>query len=129
MVVPEAAPPPASVPTLTSTPSHATLSPAWFYVGLGASALFTGLTVWSGLDTKSAYSDYERDLPRLDLSEAEQRVSQGHSRELRTNLLLAGSLVCGAGTAALGIWFVDFSGQARAKVGLSPSAIAVSGTF
>jgi hypothetical protein len=89
----------------------------------------TGVTVWSGLDTQSALSDYRRDLPRLSQAEAEERVQSGHSRELRTNLLLGGSLLCGAGTAVLGVWFVDFGHKQQASVGLAPNAVSVFGRF
>ena len=91
--------------------------------------MLTGITIWSGLDTRSAYSDYQRDLPRLTQDEANDRVDAGHSRELRTNLLLAGSVVCAAGTAALGIWFVDFSSGKRASFGVAPNGVALSGKF
>jgi hypothetical protein len=90
--------------------------------------VLTGVTIWSGLDTQSALSDYERDLPRLTQAQADARVSDGHSRELRTNLLLGGSLLAGAGTAVLGVWFTDFGG-AKARVGVAPGRVAVSGRF
>ena len=117
--------PPARVPPTPSRP----LSPAWFYGAAGGTVVLTGLTVWSGLDTQSALTDYERDLPRLTQTQADQRVSDGHGRELRTNLLLAGSLLAGAGTAVLGLWLVDFGGRSRASVGLAPGRVAFSGRF
>jgi hypothetical protein len=110
-------------------PAPAKLSPAWFYAGVGVTVVLTGLTVWSGIDTNHAYTDYQRDLPHLDQAQADARVRSGHSRELRTNLLLAGSVVCGVGSAVLGVWFVDFSGKQQASVGLSPGGVALSGQF
>jgi hypothetical protein len=121
-LLPPPPPPPAA-------PARAKLSPAWFYAGAGATVVLTGFTVWSGLDTQSALSDYERDLPKLTLPEANARVRSGHSRELRTNLLLTGSLLCGVGSAVLGIWFVDFGSQRRASLGLAPHAVTLSGRF
>ncbi len=133
VVVPEpatVAPPAAPVAKAPSTIlPGARLTPAWFYAGASATAVFTGLTVWSGLNTKSAYSDYQRDLPQLSQPQAADRVSAGHAMERRTNLLLAGSLLCGAGTAVLGIWFTDFTGKPRASVGLSHDAVVLSGRF
>lgn len=108
---------------------RATLPPGWFYAGLGATAVLSGLTLWSGLDTRRAYSDYQRDLPVLTQSEADARVSDGHARELRTNLLLTGSLLCGAGSAVLGVWFVDFSGAPRTALGFAPGRVSLSGSF
>ena len=110
-------------------PERAKLPPVWLYAGAGTTLVLTGLTVWSGVDTNRAYSAYQRDLPKLDQAEADARVRSGHSRELRTNLLLAGSVLCGAGSAVLGIWFTDFSGKRQASVGLSPSGVALSGEF
>jgi hypothetical protein len=132
VVVPDAAhpkpvekkPPPPRPP-----PTRSKLSPAWVYAGAGATVALTGLTLWSGLDTNSAFSDYKKDLPHLDQAQADERVRNGHSRELRTNLLLTGSLLCGAGTAVLAIWFVDFGHQQKASVSVSPSAITLSGRF
>lgn len=112
-----------------SATKPAKLSPVWFYAGAGVTLALTGVTVWSGLDTNSALSDYEKDLPGLTQKQADERVRNGHSRELRTNLLLGGTLLCGAGTAVLGIWFVDFGGHARASVGFAPNAVSVSGRF
>lgn len=109
-------------------PTHRALSPVWFYVGAGTTAALAGLTVWSGLNTTSAYSDYQRDLPLLDQRQADARVRDGHSRELRTNLLLGGSVLCGVGTAVLGVWFVDFH-QQRATLGLGPRNVTLSGRF
>jgi hypothetical protein len=135
VVVPDAPQKPATTPQPRPRPPararHSTrpLAPTWFYVGVGSTAVLTGLTIWSGLDTNSAYDDYKHDLPRLTQPAAEARVKDGHSRELRTNLLLAGSLVCGAGSAVLGIWFVDFSGKRQASVGVLPGGVAVSGRF
>lgn len=129
--MPAAAPPPPPVKPRPAPPPPAPsgLSPAWFYAGVGATVLLTGFTVWSGIDTRHAYSDYQRDLPALSQTEADARVDSGHARELRTNLLLTGSLLCGAGSAVLGIWLVDFGGARRTAVAVSPSSVALSGRF
>jgi hypothetical protein len=129
VVVPDArAPTPAPAPPpAVAGPSK--LSPTLFYVGVGTTLALSGLTVWSGLNTNSAYDDYQRELPRLSQAEADERVSRGHEKELRTNLLLAGSLVAGAGTAVIGVWFTDFSGKTRTAVGFTPGSIVVSGRF
>jgi len=131
VVVPDAThPKPASKPALPPPPpAPAKLAPAWFYAGAGATVVLTGLTVWSGLDTRSAFSDYERELPQLSQAQADARVSRGHARELRTNLLLTGSLLCAAGSAVVGIWLVDFGSQKRASVGVAPNTVTLSARF
>lgn len=132
VVVPvPAAPAPAALPSPPPPPPAPApgLSPAWLYGGLGVTAVLTGLTVWSGIDTQRAHSRYERDLPGLTQAQADARVDDGHARELRTNLLLTGSLLCGAGSAVLGIWFVDFSGNTPTTLALAPGRVALSGRF
>lgn len=131
VVVPDAPPPKnqGAIAPPPAPPSTHQLSPVYFIAGAGATAVLAGVTIWSGLDTKSAYRDYQRDLPSLSQADADERVRNGHARELRTNLLLAGSIVCAAGTAALGVWFVDFSGGKRASVGITPGGVAFAGKF
>jgi hypothetical protein len=109
--------------------SHRPVSVGWFYTGVGVTAVLTGVTIWSGVDTNHALSEYEQDLPELSQAEADERVASGHRRELRTNLLLTGSVLCAAGTAVLGIWFVDFGGGARAQAAITPQQLVVSGSF
>jgi hypothetical protein len=111
------------------TPARRELSPVWFYSAAGVSAVLTGAAIWSGLDTRSAFDDYERDLPRLNQAQADARVRDGHALELRTNLLLGGALLAGAGTAVLGIWFTDFGGGGKAHVGLAPNRVTLSARF
>lgn len=135
VVVPDVAKP-AAKPALVTKPAPAAPQPerrpvpvAFFYAGLGVTAVVTGVTVWSGLDTKSALDDYEHDLPSLSQQQADERVDDGHRRELRTNLLLAGSALSAAGTAVLGIWFVNFGGGAQARASIGPQQVVVSGSF
>lgn len=130
VVVPEAKP--SIVPARDVKPRVATangLAPAWFYGGLGVTVVLTGLTVWSGIDTNSAFDDYQSDLPMLSQAEADERVRRGHARERRTNWLLAGSVACGAASSALGVWFVDFGGSRRASVVVGPTGIRLRGRF
>lgn len=103
-------PPP--VPVLTPTAPIAD-SPgvprAVFFVGVGATALLVGLTTWSGLDALAA----KRALP----SEPEQAQNDAVlGRARRTDVLLGGAALAGAGTAVLGLWFVKWSGSVAAGV-------------
>jgi hypothetical protein len=126
---PAPAAPPKPRPKVSVAGSGRTLSPVWFYSAAGVTIALTGVTVWSGLDTNEALADYERDLPKLTRAQAEARVSDGHARELRTNLLLAGSVLAAAGTAGLGIWLVDFGGAAAGQVALAPGRLTLAGRF
>jgi hypothetical protein len=108
-------------------------SPLWFYVGAGVTAVAGGVTLWSALDTKKAFDDYERDLPSLSQREVDARVSDGHDKELRTNLFIGVTAVAAVGTAALGLFVVDWGKGKEARGGatllLGPTGIAAVGRF
>lgn len=82
------------------------MSPTWFWVGVGATAVLGGLSVWSGLDTKSQHDEYVEG-GRLDGT----KRSSGESAQTRTNLLLAGTGVAGLVTLGIGVFAVDFRRQ------------------
>jgi len=126
---PTTVPAPALPRTVAVEPARHGLSPAWFFAAAGATVVLTGLTVWSGLDTQHALSEYERALPTATQAEADRRVEQGHARELRTNLLLTGTLVAAVGSAALGLWVVDFGHSQPATVALGAGQVCLLGRF
>jgi len=108
------------------------LPPGWFFGAAGVTAALAGLTIWSGVDVQNAHDDYLADLPNLDQAGADARVRDGHARERRTNLLLAGTAVCAAGTAVLGVAFTRWSnGEAApsAQLLLSPLGFTAVATF
>ena len=118
-------------PGVAPPPPRQGVEPAWFYTSAGLTVALGALTLWSGLDTRSAYDSYERDLPRLPQDEINQRVDDGNAKELRTNVLIGTTALAVAGTAVLGVWFVDWGGSPSegARVGLTPSGLHVRGTF
>jgi tetratricopeptide (TPR) repeat protein len=125
-------PPPPKPPPPPPPPPPSGPSPLYFYAGAGLSAVLGGVTVWSALDTRRAYDDYQRDLPTLAQSEVNQRVDDGHKKELRTNVLIGVTAVSLVGTAALGLFVVDWGAKKQApRVGLvlSPAGVAAAGRF
>jgi tetratricopeptide (TPR) repeat protein len=70
---------------------------ATFIAAAAATVVVGGLAIWSGLDTLSKRDAYEA-------NPTQELYDDGVNRELRTNLLIAGTAVLGAGTAALGLW-------------------------
>lgn len=122
-----APPPPPPPPPVKAGPS-----PIWFYAGAGLTAVLGGVTVWSALDTKRAFDDYERDLPKLDQGQVDARVAAGHDKESRTNLLLGVTAIAAVGTAAIGVFVVDFgSRKPEPRVGLriGPAGLSAIGQF
>lgn len=123
-------PPPDPPPTRPPPPPQPGPSPLWFYVGAGVTAVVGGVTVWSALDTQRAFDDYERDLPGLNQRQADARVAAGHDKELRTNLLIGATALAAAGTAALGLFVVDWGrGSERGGLYLGPTGFGAVGRF
>jgi tetratricopeptide (TPR) repeat protein len=120
---------PAGAPAAERPPARGP-SPWWFYGGIGLTAVLGGVTVWSALDTQAAYDAYSEDLASLDQRQVDERVRDGHSRELRTNLLIGATAVAAAGTAILGAFVVDFGSSERGvSVRVTPSGIQAAGRF
>lgn len=102
------------------------LHPAWFWAAAGATGIAGALTLWSGLDTLSAHSAYETDLPTLTQPQVDARVANGHDLERRTNILLGTTAVLAVGTAALGVFYTRWGSAAvRPTVG----GLQVSASF
>jgi hypothetical protein len=122
-----------AVPAETPAPAppKTRLSPVVFYAAAGATVALGAVTIWSGLDVKSAYDSYKADLPHLSPAEAESRVESGHGRERRTNILLAVTAVSATATTLLGFFWVDFKPSAKTKVtgALTPFSATVSAEF
>ena len=82
--------------------------PAWFYGGLAATAAVGGVTLWSGLDTRSAHQEFE-DEP------SKQAWSNGRNKQLRTNILIGATAGLGAVTALLAAFGTDWSKGRRSS--------------
>lgn len=77
------------------------LSPAWFFVGLGTTALLGGLTTWSGLDTLAAKRG-------LSAEPTEAAVQDVKGRMARSDGFFVGCLVSAAATTLVGLIWVDW---------------------
>lgn len=105
------------------------VSPVWFFVGAGVTVAVGAVATWSALDTKSAFDSYQRDLPALDQAAADRRVDDGHALETRTNVLWAVTGALAIGTAALGVFVVDWTPSRETAVVVGPGAAALRGRF
>lgn len=76
--------------------------PAWFWGGLVATAAAGGVTLWSGLDTRSAHQAFEAE-------PSEQAWESGRNKQLRTNILIGATAGLGAITVMLGAFGTDWS--------------------
>lgn len=96
------------------TPPKPGISPAWFFVGLGVTAVLGGFTTWSGLDAVKKHDEFESAgcgiggqgvVP----SDCASRADDGEAAKTRTNLGLALTGVAAAVTVATGAFFVRWS--------------------
>jgi hypothetical protein len=110
-------------------PGSGGISPIWFYVGIGATAVVGGITVVSGLDAVSLHDRFEAvgcgsggaGRPASDCGE---RGREGESAQLRTNVLLGATAALAVTTAVLGIFAVRWKdgSQGRITVGTARGA-------
>lgn len=97
-----ATPPPDRRPEPRDEPRR--LSPAWFFVGLGVTAVGGGLSAASAIDTAARHDAYLR-------APSEDGRDRGVFAQTRTNVLAATTLVLAIVTAATGVWFTDWRGR------------------
>lgn len=92
------------------------IPPLYFYIGVGATAVLGGVTIWSGIDTlNNPGKDKVRNACLNNLPTCDSLFNQGTNAELRTNILIAATSVVGVATAVVGIFFTDFSGKKKTE--------------
>jgi hypothetical protein len=89
------APPPAD-------PSDGRISPAVFWIGLGATALLGVAAGFSAADTRDRHDQFVE-------SPSEQAAQDGRGAQLRTNVLIGATIATGVLTGALGLFAVRWS--------------------
>jgi hypothetical protein len=94
---------------------HHGVSPWWVAAGTFVAAALGEATLYSYLDTRRAFGRFKRDVGGLSQAEARGRVDQGHDMQARTNWLLGGTLVAGAATVGVALFWAEWS---RGKPGL-----------
>lgn len=107
-------------------PSARGISPVWFWVGAGATALLGGLTLGSGLDAVSKHDTFVDQGCAAGASgprpaDCDERGRSGESAQLRTNILLGATAVLAVTTVAIAVFAVRWKdgSQARMTVGSS----------
>lgn len=121
---PDTTPPPEDVRHDTSPAAHHGLPKGFFFAGAAATVVLAGVTVWSGLDTNSARSDYNQ-------HPTSQGLDDGIAKEHRTNILLGATAVVGVATAVVGLFATDWKPAEAHDVslGIGPGSVVVGGRF
>ena len=107
-------------------PESGGLSPWFFGIGVGVTAVLGGVTIWSGLDTLDKHDAYEQ-------NQTQAGYDEGQRLERRTNILIGATAVAAAATITLAV-FTDFGGsKTEARVGAGAidgrPALVVQGAF
>jgi hypothetical protein len=84
-------------------PSRGGIPPAVFVTSLVLTAGAGGVLVWSGLDTNAGVPAYMSAAARGDLPVAQQLLTEGQGKELRTNILIGVTAGLGAVTVATAV--------------------------
>jgi len=86
-------------PRRETAPSAGGISPVWFWVGTGVTAVLAGAAIASGFDTNAKHDDFVAH-PNTDTQAA------GISARTRTNILAGATAAAGAVTAGVGLFGV-----------------------
>jgi hypothetical protein len=87
---------------------------ASFVCAAVGTAVLGGLTIWSATKAVAARNLHETNPAAYDREETQQLAR-------RTDLFLASTILLGAATTAMGLWWVDFGGAKGASVSILPN--------
>lgn len=92
------------------------ISPVVTFVGAGVTIVLGAVAIWSGVDTVSAHDAYVA-MP------TQAGWDDGRAKQLRTNLLWAGTAAAGVSTALIAVFWTDWKGHgAEPPVAVAPVA-------
>lgn len=102
-------------------------SPTVVWIGGGLTLVAAGLTTWSAFDTLAKLDDFEA-------APTQEKLEDGRSKEIRTNVLLGTSIGLAAITGAIALLLVDWRGSEpraglRAAVHSGMGSAMLSGSF
>jgi hypothetical protein len=110
-------------PPKEAPPSGDGASPAWFWVGLGLTAVAAGGVIASGVDTANRHDEFAA-------SPSPETADAGERAQLRTNVLIGVAAGLGIATGVVGIFVVDWgSGSSSAALSVSPLGGRLRVTF
>jgi hypothetical protein len=103
-VEPRSTPPTAPPPPPPEPPSESPLASPWFWVGAGLTTTFALASAWSATDVAGKHDDFVSSrCNEAGSPTCSSASSDGESAQLRTNLLLGATALCGAATLTIAI--------------------------
>lgn len=96
--------------------------PVVFFMGAGLTAIGTGLSIWSGIDTENHPGTAAVKADCVGQGTSCPEYQQGLSNQLRTNILIAATGGVAAVTAVVGIFFTQWSHSAPRAEGSQAAA-------
>jgi hypothetical protein len=122
---PAPAPPPAPGPAPAPQPASG-VSPAWFFVALGAAAVAGGLTALPGVDAKDKHDAFVgKGCGSVGVTDCAALSTDGAAATLRTNIGLAVTGALALTAVGIGVFAVRWR-QATVTVGVASAALHVS---
>lgn len=86
------------------------LSPIFFYGGVGVTVLLAGATTVFALNTSSAHDDFTKaGCARANFDPCARLQADGQSNQTLTNVFFVSTVVAGAATAVVGVFFTNWS--------------------
>jgi hypothetical protein len=98
-------------------PKKSGLSPVVFFVGVGATAIMGGVTIWSGIDTMNnpGTARVQSECATVPRIEDCKTYQTGLDHERRTNILIGATSVVGVTTAVIGLFLTNWAGNDSPK--------------
>lgn len=113
---------PHDVPTPSKEVQGGGLSPVWFVVAVGATAVIGGFTLISGLEALSKHDRFEKGncapgSTGRRATDCDAIAEEGKDAQLRTNVGIGLGAAFALATTALGIWGIQWRDGSTARVG------------
>jgi hypothetical protein len=112
----------AAAPAAAQTAVSSKLSPAWFWTAAGITGAMAIGTIASGVDTVQQHSDFL-------LHPTDEGARAGQAADSRTQILLGTTAAFAVGTAALGVFGIDWSSGKPAAPAVMGIVAPVPGGF
>jgi len=125
---PSSSPPPTATAATRPPETSGGISPGWFWVGVGLTAVAGGGAIISGVDTLRQHDEFEG-------APSAEGAQDGEAAQTRTNIFIGLSAGLGVTTALLGLFAVDWgddtegSAAVRGSLNLAPTSATLRGRF